>query len=156
MCCIIVAGWWWHNAEELLLLPVSVSHIAAICDWSKGWDMFIFSRRQDDRLGLGLKLDSDLGSCDVILYIRLMSLLFTPGYVGTAQSKFCAVAKLEAIPYSRKSIFPIDHHYKRDVGKTEVSHYHFHWGSLPCCSLWGLYTLIEWFLGKKLLFSVMS
>lgn len=63
----------------------SVSHIAAICDWSKGRDMFIFSRRQDDRLGLGLKLASDLGSCDVILYIRLMSLLFTPGYDGTAQ-----------------------------------------------------------------------
>lgn len=47
--------------------------------------MFIFSRRQDDRLGLGLKLDLHLGSCDVILYIRLMNLLFTPGYDGTTQ-----------------------------------------------------------------------
>lgn len=155
MCCIIVAGWWWHNAEELLLLPVSVSHIAAICDWSKGWDMFIFSRRQDDRLGLGLKLASDFVWCDFV-HSAHEFIIYTwiRWHRSAFASKFCAVAKLEAIPYSRKSIFPIDHHHKRDVGKTEVSH--FHWGSLPCCSLWGLYTLIEWFLGKKLLFSVMS
>lgn len=63
----------------------SVSRIASICDWSKGGDTFIFSRHQDDWLGLGPKLDSNLGSCDVILYIRLMNLLFTPGYDGTTQ-----------------------------------------------------------------------